>query len=479
MTMIRKLVPSSVTVLGEDEVEVRMSTATLARDGHILIPQGARLDSYKKNPVFLWNHDVDGFPVGRSEQIQIDGEEIVARVRFPPLGISARADECRGLTKAGFINGVSVGFDPLDGEPLDPKNPRGGQRFTDWDMIECSFCCVPVDTDALVTARSIEIPNPSQEQASMADKDKNDRSVKSKHTRALASTSSATILKRGLNQVASLAYMLESFGYAHSSAEWEAEVEGDESPVPGMLGEALVKFGQAFIAMSKEEVTELLAGKDLEIDEDEIPEPERAYVAAGATPAVRAWRSGIAIGRAGKAVSASNEKKLSQALDHHARAMKHHKSLGEHNAAVGGHLDAITEQQSKSSEAHGELGEALHAIKNEPEKATEHVARALKQHKAIGAQLDDMAASAADAKDRQQDAGDSHDALGRCLKSATRCVRGVVDGATPDSEDGDSKEVQTSAGTGESGGSKDERSLDLKRRSMDLEALVATARSYG
>lgn len=152
--MIRTLVPSSVRTLGEDEVEVRISTAAVARDGHILIPQGVKFENYKRNPVVLWNHDVENFPVGRAETLSVQSQQIIARVRFPPTGISDRAEECRGLIKSGFINGVSVGFVPLDGELLDPCNTRGGMRITDWELIEFSFCCVPVDENALVTSRA-------------------------------------------------------------------------------------------------------------------------------------------------------------------------------------------------------------------------------------------------------------------------------------------------------------------------------------
>jgi HK97 family phage prohead protease len=316
-----------------------------------------------------------------------------------------------------------------------------------------------------------------EEKAGMA-KDNGDRGSSAKHVRALEGVSKAAIIKRGLYEVGHMAHLVEQFGYAHACSEWESEIEGDESPVPAMLGEALVKAGQALIAMTHEEVTELLAGKDLELDEEEIVIEERAYVAAGKTPVIRAYRAGIAIARAGKALSASNEKKLEQTQEHHARAMKHHKTIGEHQTAVGGHVDAITAQQSKMAEAHGELGEALHAVKNEPEKATEHVARALKQHKAIGGQLEDQAEDVADMKDRHQDLGDSHEAMGRCMRSAIRCVRGVVEGATPGAEDGDSKDVQTSAGTGETEGSKNDRSASLVRRKRDLDALVEVARSY-
>lgn len=580
MTMIRKLVPAQIKALGEDEVEVRMSTAAIARDGHILLPQGGRFENYKKNPVVLWNHNTDDFPVGRSEELTVEAEEIVTRVRFPPLAISQRADTCRGLAKSGFLNGVSVGFDPLDGEPLDPRNPRGGQRFTDWDLIELSFCCVPVDTEALITARALghgdlkcsvsrELPiedseasdgaasifewaggddfDPSrarkgflvydaakpkqrssyqfpiahvvdgrlkvpkgairaaasqlsktdlpdeirtaaesvihyyQERAGMADTNVERSVIKTKHTRALDRSTKTAIVKRGLYEVASLAYMLEQFGYAHACSEWEAEIEGDESPVPAMMGEALVKMGEAFLAMGKEELTELLAGKGLEIDEEAIVVEERAYVAAAKTPATRAWRAGVAMARAGKALSASNQDKLAKVGESHDRALKNHKELGQHHAAIGGNMDAITEQQSKASEAHGELGEALNDAKKEPEKSTEHVARALKAHKALGGAIGDMSDQASEMKDTHADAGDAHEAVGRHLKAAQRCMRSVVEGATTAAadKDGDSTDVQTSAGTGESEGTKNARSLALDARKRDLESLAGVARSYG
>lgn len=459
MTMIRAMVRAQVKALGDDQVEVRMSTATLARDGHILIPQGAILENYRANPVVLWNHNVDNFPVGRAEDISVQGEEIVAIVRFPPAGISARADECRGLVKTQFINGVSVGFDPLDGEPLNPAKPRGGMRVTSWELFELSFCCVPVDPEAVVTARA---ESTFQENLGMSEKDK------ASHTRAIA-----TIQKRGLYEVASLAYMLEQFGYAHACSEWEAEVEGDESPVPAMLGEALVKFGEAFITMTKEEVTELLAGKGLEIDEEAIVVEERAYVAAAKTPRVRAWRHGIAMARAGKALSTSNASKLEQAQESCTRAMKHQKELGKHQDAVGGHMDAITDKQSKANKAHDELGDALNSAKTEPEKATEHVARAVKAHKALGGALGDISDTAAAAKDTQADATDSNSAVARHVGAAQRCVRAVVEGSTTAAEDkdGDSADVQTSSGASDSDGSKNDRAL--RSRQADLLGLAA------
>lgn len=153
MTQYRKLVRALITAVGDDEVDVVMSTAALARDGHILVPQGCSLDNYRANPIVLWSHDPDK-PVGNAENVVVGPAQISARVRFAQLGISRTADEIRGLTKTGVIRAVSVGFDVIDAEPLDPKKPRGGLRISNWELLEMSFVSVPADTGAVVTARA-------------------------------------------------------------------------------------------------------------------------------------------------------------------------------------------------------------------------------------------------------------------------------------------------------------------------------------
>lgn len=153
MTMTRQMVRAQINELGDDEVEVVMSTATLGRDGHVLLPQGCRLDNYRKNPIVLWLHNPDA-PIGNAENIAVTANQITARVRFAPPEVSAKAREILGLTKAGVIRAVSVGFDAIEGEPLDPNQPRGGQCFSDWELLELSFVSVPADTGAVVTARA-------------------------------------------------------------------------------------------------------------------------------------------------------------------------------------------------------------------------------------------------------------------------------------------------------------------------------------
>jgi hypothetical protein len=80
--------------------------------------------------------------------------EIGVRIKFAPPGVSAIADETRGLVKAGVLKGISAGVLPLEVEPLDPKNPYGGQRLVRAELLEISFVPVPASATALVTARA-------------------------------------------------------------------------------------------------------------------------------------------------------------------------------------------------------------------------------------------------------------------------------------------------------------------------------------
>jgi HK97 family phage prohead protease len=328
--MIRRVIPAQISALGEDEVEIVMSTAAIARDEHILVPEGCILENYRRNPIQLWQHDPD-HPVGRNEDIQVYPDRITARCRFAPLGISRKADEIRGLVKAGILNAVSVGFDVVESEPLDPKKPRGGQRITSWELLECSFVSVPADTMAVVTARALE-----EEQKKMAealavkielDTTELTRALKNARARVRRMKDKPDF-KRGLYDVASLAYLLSELGYTHSCAAWEAESEGDGSKVPGMIGEAMMALGEALVAMTHEEVAELMSGHGMVIepeDDSAVTVEERAHIDAATTETGKAWRRAtLAVKtRAGKKMSDDMVRCMREIMEDHSDAMDH------------------------------------------------------------------------------------------------------------------------------------------------------------
>lgn len=325
MTKLRKLIRAEISAdgLGDDEVDVIMSTAALARDGHVLVPAGVRLDNYRANPIVLWSHDADK-PIGNVDDIAIEGDQIRARVRFAPLGISHKADEIRGLVKAGVVRAVSVGFDPISGEPIDRSKPKGGQRFAEWELWELSFCSVPVDPGSLVTARA-------HGDNDMADKPS--ETIETPVTRAIAPVTRAhrsakVAFTRGMYDVGRLCSLFSELGWQTDMAKYEAAMEGDGSQVPAMLAGIMHDLGDAILAMAAEEIAEALAQYatevEVEIETDaSLGAEERAHVRSGATPAVRAFRYGVAAAqvRAGKKLSAETAKCLREAKALHEEAI--------------------------------------------------------------------------------------------------------------------------------------------------------------
>jgi HK97 family phage prohead protease len=321
---------------------VIISTAALARDGHILVPQGGRLDNYRANPIVLWSHDPDK-PVANAETVDVGADQITARVRFAPLGISHKADEIRGLVKAGVVRAVSVGFDPVEMEPIDPKKPRGGQRIFVWELMEFSFVSVPSDTGAVVTARSIgddmDIRAETDQDAPAAGEPA--ALPKTRQATAPAARGGKVVFKRGLYEVANLCYLFSELGWQVDMAKWEAAIEGDASKVPAMLAAVLADLGDALCAMTVEEVTEALAGREEEPEEDASDDvlviEDRAHIQAAKTPAIRAFRRGFAQAklRAGKTLSADTVETLRAA-----RAL-HDEAMGLHRSAMGKHREGL------------------------------------------------------------------------------------------------------------------------------------------
>lgn len=108
------------------------------RDGLNLRMDGARLEDYMKNPVVLWAHDYRGNrpPIGRAEHLEKtgDGKKLRARVRFDMA--DPFAAEIDRKYREGYLNAVSIGWNPLDSDS--------------WELLDLSAVPVPGDADALI-----------------------------------------------------------------------------------------------------------------------------------------------------------------------------------------------------------------------------------------------------------------------------------------------------------------------------------------
>jgi HK97 family phage prohead protease len=151
--MIRRTASARLQSLGDREIEAVVATSALVpQDNLILVPSGCQLDGFRANPVVLWSH-MPTEPIGRAD-VRVSSDALRARITFAPEGISETADRICGLSKASVVNGLSIGFDVDETEPVDPNRPQAGRRATRWTLFEISLCSVPADGGALITARS-------------------------------------------------------------------------------------------------------------------------------------------------------------------------------------------------------------------------------------------------------------------------------------------------------------------------------------
>ena len=556
-SVLRRFAAIGAAEVGADECEVTVCTSELALDDDVWVMEGIDLSRYQAHPVVLRDHDMTQ-PVARADDLKVTSQKITARVTFAPVGISAKADETRGLVKTGFITGVSAGIIPLESEPLDPRNPRGGQRITKAILVEFSFVSVPSDAVSGVTARSRreravadkhdwkvgaprnlaiddsdgwdggeaekaifdhaggdefdpaearrgflfydaenakergaykfpiatvkdgklvvpkgairaaaadlpkakDIPDDVLEKgqavldaykkkAKIGDDDEEgdgERAIRLAHRRMFG----VPRRQRGLYEVASLCYLMAGLNYQVHTAKAEAALEGDESDVPAMLLDVLHGVGAALVAMTQEEVTEVLEGHDAdEAEMEALEDEERSFVRDARSAKAQAFRLALVQLRAGKAISKSNAEKLEQADEHHARALKHNRSVADAHDQAG---DRLEKARAACRSAEAALKED-HASPSEDGNE-----RAMKQVRAAAEHLGGLA-------DDHADMGDGCRAAERSIKAAQRCVRGVlkqaaeVDDADPESPDD---------GEGEAARARRARAHQLKARALEL-----------
>lgn len=151
----------------ERSITAVVSTATIDRMGEVLIPEGADLTAFRKNPVVLFAHNYQEPPIGKALWIKKTADGIISKVQFAKTQF---AEEIFNLYKDGFMKAFSVGFIPKkwDDTPEekcnDGKKPK--RKYTDWEMIEYSAVPVPANPDALALAiqRGLHVPEVIQKE---------------------------------------------------------------------------------------------------------------------------------------------------------------------------------------------------------------------------------------------------------------------------------------------------------------------------
>jgi hypothetical protein len=157
-----------IASLNENErtLDFVASDSTQDRYGDIIETSGWNLEPFKRNPIFLFAHEYSE-PLGQVEDVRIDGNRLLARVKFAAAGISERIDEMWRLVKANILRAVSVGFtvnslDDVETILSEHGEWTGGFRFLKPELLELSLVSVPANANALAITRQLNISAATQ-----------------------------------------------------------------------------------------------------------------------------------------------------------------------------------------------------------------------------------------------------------------------------------------------------------------------------
>jgi HK97 family phage prohead protease/HK97 family phage major capsid protein len=144
---------------GTDPLEYVMSDGSVDRMGDVLEPEGWQLDHFRSNPIALFGHKGD-FPIGKWRDVGVRDGRLTGRLELMEA-VSERLREVHAAVKAGVLRAVSVGFHPLEVEPL-KDSKSGGYRFLKSELVECSLVSVPANPNALAVAKSLGLSRDTQ-----------------------------------------------------------------------------------------------------------------------------------------------------------------------------------------------------------------------------------------------------------------------------------------------------------------------------
>ena len=166
----------------EREEVAKISTLALDRDHEVLLPEGADLRFFFKNPIVPYAHDYFGLPVGKNLWIKVDSKEnptaLIAKTKYSSKEANPIGYQVYLLHKEGILTAKSVGFipiawkDPSDDDWVDVVNKWRERRsaasgrdrrfkegdprriYTKWMLLEYSPVAVPSNPEALSMAIS-------------------------------------------------------------------------------------------------------------------------------------------------------------------------------------------------------------------------------------------------------------------------------------------------------------------------------------
>lgn len=134
------------------------STSASDRYNDVIDQEGWDLKGFNANPIVLFNHNSLDLPIGRGK-VEVKNNQLMIEVEFDQSDEFAKKIEQK--VKDGFINAVSVGFNPIEATPrssLDKNHKyysKFGTLFSKAELLEVSIVTIPANSEATM-AKSIQ-----------------------------------------------------------------------------------------------------------------------------------------------------------------------------------------------------------------------------------------------------------------------------------------------------------------------------------
>ena len=114
-----------------------------------MLTAGANLDEFRRNPVMLLNHNDWELPIGRWENIRIEGTRILADAVFDET--DSRAKEVAGKVERDFLRmaSISAWVDEASEDPAYRMPGQTGPTIVRWTAREASICPIGANHNAL------------------------------------------------------------------------------------------------------------------------------------------------------------------------------------------------------------------------------------------------------------------------------------------------------------------------------------------
>ena len=148
MAIQHKSFTAAIESKGDSGGRIVISTSDVDRDHDRVMPRGAILDNYLKNPVVMWGHSYmsPADMIGRATNLEITESGIVADFELRPAANDQDPQNIvRLLWDGGWVRTASIGFRPIEMAP----NEFGGNDIRAWELLEFSLVSVPANQSAL------------------------------------------------------------------------------------------------------------------------------------------------------------------------------------------------------------------------------------------------------------------------------------------------------------------------------------------